>query len=427
MLFLIAFLLLLTLTAVFVSWLEYPLSESLNAYQLDWSWQAYFPTSVGISLQLLMLFACVFLVYRKFFIALVLVCIALAQLLFLPWHILLTHPDWLVNYLIESQERQQLNYFTGEYFIPNINAEPTYIPTLQFETLLDQVRIVFSMLSIGWYISVLSSIAILMILLKHWQHSFQLPITLILITGSALLTNYAPTLSLLQAAQAQHHGNQQLANDHTHEALQNYQRALKLNPVLNYSTPFLIKVADAYAALLHEYHPANNISKAWIIIQQYKLFNGYNAPASRYRQARTLLQKADNNYLPVTLLEKSLVKFSKRLINQLWASEGLSEYKHGHLHKALQAFQQLSIDQLATRFFLATLYIKLNTPQQALELLRPYAHKIDHPSIKADIYCTIGDAYTRAKDWLQARKAYLLCTKLDNTKNYRVTRALSGF
>jgi len=427
--FLTIFQLLLALAAVYTSWLDFPLSASINAYQVGWIWQGYFPTSLGLAFQLLILFGCAFLLYRQFFIALILLSMALAQVLFMPWHILLTHPDWLVSYLIESQERQQLYYFTREYFVPNIISEPTYISTTKSETLLDQISIVFRMLSIGWYISLLANSAILIVLLKHWKHSLQLVVMLTLIISFGFLPVITSTFTQLQAAQAQHQGNQHLANNEANEALQEYSLALKLNPALRYSPYFLLKAADTYAIVTHGLHPSTNISKARIIIEQNNLFNSYTATAISYRQARALLQKADDNYFPVTALDKALFNFSPRLINQLWTSEGLAEYQRGHLHKAMQAFQQVTTtkDQLVARFFLATLYIRLNTPQLALELLHPYLIQISHPSVKADIYCTIGDAYTRAKDWSKARAAYLSCTKWDNTKNYRVTRALSGF
>ena len=354
---------------------------------------------------------------------------ALVQVLFMPWHTLLTHPDWLASYIMEGQERQQLYYFTREYFVPNIISEPTYASATQSETIFDQASIVFRMLSVGWYISLLANSAILIVLLKYWQHSLQIIVMLTLITCFALLPVSSSTLARVEAAKAQHQGNQHLAHNQANEALQEYSLALKLNPALSSSSSFLLKIADAYSIITHGTHPSTNISKAWIIIRQNNLLTSYTANSNSYRQARSLLQKADDNYLPVTALDNALSNLGPQLINQLWTSEGLAEYQRGHLHNAIQAFQQVSgtKDQLVSRFFLATLYIQLDTPQLALELLQPYLNQIAHPSVKADIYCTIGDAHTRAKNWSKARTAYILCTAWDNTRNYRVTRALSGF
>ena len=168
--FLTIFLSVIALAAAFFSWLEFPLSASLNAYEIAWNWQEYLDVSIGPIFQVCILLGCFFLVYRRYLIAMILLCLALAQVLFMPWHTFLGHPDWLAGYLVESRERQQLYYFTQENFVPNIISEPTYITIKHFETLFDQLGIAFQMLSIGWYVALLSTCAIMAILLTRWSH-----------------------------------------------------------------------------------------------------------------------------------------------------------------------------------------------------------------------------------------------------------------
>jgi predicted negative regulator of RcsB-dependent stress response len=428
MFFLTIFLSLIALAAVYISWLEFPLSAALNAYEIAWNWQEYLNVSIGPIFQLCILFGCFFLLNGQLLIAMVFLSLALAQVLFMPWHVYLSHPDWLAGYIVESRERQQLYYFTQEKFVPNIISEPTYITIKQFETLFDQLGIAFQMLSIGWYVALFATCAILVVLLTRSKHYLRFIIVFALIISFGMLPNITSTIAQARAALAQHQGSQYLADNHATEALQAYGIALELNPALASSPTFLIKAADAFAMRTRGLHSSTDISKASIIIGQSNLLDSYTATSSSYRQARALLHGADENYFSSTEMEKALYQLRTRLVNQLWISEGLAEYQRGELHKAMQAFQQVTDDDdyLVARFFLATLYIRLNTPQLALDLLQPYLHQIAHPSIKADIYCTIGDAYARANDLLNARKAYISCTKSDNTKNYRATRALSG-
>lgn len=421
--------LLLALFATCFAWLEFPLSASVNAYQISGYNVNYFLVPFAVFFQALILSGTILALYERFSIGLVLVLAALVLLLLIPWHIIGTHPDWLITYVSESQERQQLYTFTQEFFVSNIIAEPAYTPVLMFETLTDQLGIVLSMLSVGWYLALAANVTLVACLFKKGQYIIPIPFILCLSLLLGLLPIYRSIFTLAKASDMQYQGDKSLANEQAYNALQYYSQALKLNSILYYSTPFLLNVSRAYMILTEERHPSNTISKAWTVIQQKRILNQSGVMDNHFRRARRLLREGWEGYIPITTLEQALNDFRKRLITQLWIGGGLSQYQQGNLHKAMQSFEQTSeVKQARTsQFYLASLYIKLNSPQPALELLIPHVDSIAHPSIKADIYCTLGDAYMKANNWLKARESYFACTKWDDAKNYRVTRALSGF
>ena len=51
---------------------------------------------------------------------------------------------------------------------------------------------------------------------------------------------------------------------------------------------------------------------------------------------------------------------------------------------------------------------------------------VDHPSLRADLLCSIGDGHTRAQHPMQARQAYTECLETDSLYNYRAVFDLGG-
>jgi len=233
-------------------------------------------------------------------------------------------------------------------------------------------------------------------------------------------------LRLLQAEKAHNAGDKFLINGQAQLALHYYTEAVKYNPALSLSTPFLIKVSDAYAYMSDGYHPLAQVTEAWRLMQKARSV-AQSKKYPLYQESRKVLSQLTTLHPPLSDLEQALFELGLRLHIKLWRHEGLAEFAQKNLNKALNAFLQARDDKIAAQFYLAYTYLLLGNTQAALSLLQPLAEKVAHPDVKADIYCTIGDAYTQAKLADAARKAYTSCYKFDSIKNYRAIKALSGF
>ncbi len=409
-------------------WLTFPLTAPLRGSQMIWIFDNGQILPIGPIFLILLGGGVILLLLRQFVSSTVLLCAALTILLLQPWYGGFIQLNWLAEYIAQSQEKEELYYFTQSYFIPNLNPEPTFRPIKQFEFFIDQANIAFAMLGSGWYLVFLGNLGLLGILFYCWRFPLKLLVALLLIISLWTMPVQRTASRLLQADSAQQRGNQLLVNGQAQFALQQYAKALAHNQALSFSAPFLIKASEAYAVMSEGHHPLGKVAEAWRLIQQKALFKLHVKKYTFYHEAQSLLNELTIWHQPSTNLEQSLYELGQHLSVRLWRYEGLTAFAQNNLNHALQAFQQAASkdDNPATQFYLASTYMKLGKAQFALSILPFLAGQIAHPDVAADIYCTIGDAYTQEKNFEAARKAYTTCQKLDNIKNYRALKALSG-
>jgi Flp pilus assembly protein TadD len=128
--------------------------------------------------------------------------------------------------------------------------------------------------------------------------------------------------------------------------------------------------------------------------------------------------------LEMAILQQSIEEYRKIRIQQ-----GLNAYAEGHASLSLGLLQEvLSADQsqLHTGFFLAHMQRELGLFPEAISTLDETLRLVDHDSIRADLFCTLGDAYSQGGDSLQARAAYMKCIQADSLFNFRAVLDLGG-
>ena len=410
-------------------WIHFPLTAALNAFQIGWDINDGIVLSFGLIFLIVIGIAVCLLLIKQYLLSLIILCTALVILYLIPLYFGFLNAGWLRAYLEQSQDKVELYYFTKQYYLLNINTEPTFKPIPQYEYLLDRLKVSLSMLGSGWYTAFIANLALIGIGLKYSEFQFKLFLVLTFSFSFFAFQAFPVIKNLMQAETSQHNGNQYLVKGQPRKAILYYKKALKMNPALSFSTPFLLKVSEAYYMGTDNQNSLGKIFEAWMFIQEKNLFKYQAGKPKYYRIARTLIEESGSVEPPLTPLNQALFDLRDRFSSKLWKYQGLAEYAAGNLNGALSALLNAFArdDGLTTRFYLASVYLKLDYPQPVIDLLRSYAETITHSAVKADIYCTVGDAYIKANEPEYAREEYRRCIRYDNLKNHRVIQALSGY
>lgn len=414
----------LAIASVYGRWIWFPLTEDIPGTNLSW-YSGDRSYSVGTIFQICILCGGLLLLMRQL-VALVFISSGLALLFLAPLESIATDPEWLKTYVTESGDRLELADFMKRVYEPNIDNQPTFVAVTQFESVSDQLEIAVASLGIGWYFALFNTVGLLLILIMRWRMPVNwIPASLIVV-GLLVINGYGTVTHLVQAESAREQGDQYLVTGEPRRALHAYATALERNPALGHSFPFLLKVSEVYGLLYGDAHPLSSIAKLGSFAQ--RPVRRIDSQRAVLKNVRVRLLDAASQHTPSTQLERSLNKLARRMMSDIWVQEGLGEFNENNLHRAANAFQNAISwrDTVPTRFYLATTYIQLGNEHQAINILNVLRQQVTSSIFRANIECTLGDAYTQVGDLENARAAYLECKDHDNSQNYRVVKALSG-
>jgi hypothetical protein len=77
-------------------------------------------------------------------------------------------------------------------------------------------------------------------------------------------------------------------------------------------------------------------------------------------------------------------------------------------------------------FFLAHVQRELGLLNNAVAGLEAMLRGVEQDSLRADLLCTLGDAFSQGRQPLAARSAYVQCLETDSLFNFRAVLNLGG-
>ena len=107
--------------------------------------------------------------------------------------------------------------------------------------------------------------------------------------------------------------------------------------------------------------------------------------------------------------------------------EGIQYANQRRFARALGAYSRADHGQdPMVSFYIAHAHMELGDGRSAIRLLSDLTESVAQPALRADLTCTLGDAYTVQRDLVNARDMYLRCRELDKLENFRALKALAG-
>lgn len=349
---------------------------------------------------------------------------ALTLLLALPVDVAWFHGGLVAAYVEESAQRSAFTAYVNDQLVKNPSPEPTFTPIANFETSTEQLGVAVSMLGWGWYIATFTVLGLLCVLVKGPSGRAVWPLSLGTVVVLAACLMFRPLDALVASQRHQDSGDVHLLGGDGVGALDAYSRALQENPELAHSEPFLQKAAMAFNVASGGRHTLGSLGQDLELARRGDSESfSVQAQAARGRLLEPLRSEIYNS----SGLESALVAAAVRLDSKLWLLEGLRHAQVGRFSEALADYLHSKPDTSSLdSFYLAHAYIELHEPERALRILNDLEKQIAQRSIRADIYCTIGDAHTTLGDLVLARTMYLKCRELDKVDNFRAVKALSG-
>jgi tetratricopeptide (TPR) repeat protein len=406
-------------------WLDFPLSSSL--YPKDLLIPAPGPGMVSLQSMLLGIGLLAGIGWLSGSRLLMLIAgLTVAMLLIYFLHGWMLDDQWLPRYLSESEQREAVQAFLSEYYWPNFNPEPTVTLETDFEYLTDQLRVFWYSSGWGFGFCLIGMILLLLDCLMVTPAAGLKSLGILLLVGSAVMLLFFP---LFNAELKQRHGDELLASGRLREAISAFETSLRMNPALQDSKRFLLKTSRAYYqlegddSLLGGYYLASSRTR-WVIDKS--LSQGAKLALERSVKILTFVLGSDyqGNLLETAILRRSAEEYRKIRIQQ-----GLDAYAEGEPSRSMNFFREaLNADrkQLHAGFLLAHVQRELGLIPDAVSTLGEMLQLVEQDSIRADLLCTLGDAYSREQQPLPAREAYARCFQADSLYNFRAVFNLGG-
>lgn len=332
----------------------------------------------------------------------------------------------LVSYMDQSEERIVLQRFISEYYWPNPNPDHIMTPIRKFEFLWQRLLLSWNIIGQGWKTAFIGTLLLFFVDMRRLKISPAVTVVFGLLFVFLVLLFTVP---LIRAENLHREGDTLLASGQYSLALEVYQEAHQLDPNLGYSAPFLNKVSQAY------YRLEGQDSVSGLLYQQTD-----SASDIAFRQLTPVFRKklaglylmADearrtedgDDPLRAALRVQALKRDA-----DMWALQGLQEYKNGELERSLSSFERAhNATQKNThiKFIQAHIMYELGQDESALSLLDSALQSVWSKQLRADLLCTKGDVYAQMGEPLIARQAYSACYDLDQIYNYRAARSLGG-
>jgi hypothetical protein len=355
-------------------------------------------------------------------VACALLLLAIALLLRVPLEAATKHADWLQSYLVQTTDRLELSQYLAKHYVLNLSPEPALVPADRIDGTDDQLRIGWLMMGRPWYLALGTCIGLLTIVVSCWRSPRRAPWVAGLGLLVAALVLPGPLLSLERAQARRDAGDRALAAGDGAAALAAYRDAWSMNTGLAASRPFWLRVATAYAQASGGRHASAELVRPLaLILQRTQQQDPATYAAAADRLAAVPMPA------PADTLEAGLQRATAQLRSDLLVQQALLLDADGDRVAALAVM--LRSDPAPTRagrFYLADLTMQQGGWLRAAELLKDFDSRVAQTTLRADIACTMGDAFTGAGRLLEAREAYLKCKDFDELTNYRLPRALGG-
>lgn len=351
---------------------------------------------------------------------------ALFLLLYFPVYNIFLNSDWVGVFIQEDKVKRSLEGFIKAYNWPNSRPSPRFISEFEFEFLYDRVQIFIKMMSWGWFLAFVGLIILWLsskIIYFNDRKVRLLEVSLFLLMIGIL---FFLMLDSVRANNFHKSGDKKLASGSLIEAVDLYNKSIKLDKTLQFSKPFLTKVSKALY-LIH----GNKYTWAqfYIAVQLEGNRNKNQKTVDRVsfnRNVRLLLDDALKSK-PDTIFETSIYNLSRQLTIDSWVEEGHLAYSRGHVETALQAYLNATLtDRYDVRLFIAHTYKHLHKFNQSILINLELRQKIHNPFIKSMLSCSLGDTYQEAGNLNLARQAYFDCMDFDPISNYHAAKSLSG-
>jgi tetratricopeptide (TPR) repeat protein len=221
-------------------------------------------------------------------------------------------------------------------------------------------------------------------------------------------------------------GDTKLASGSLIDAVDLYNKSIKLDKTLQFSKPFLTKVSKALYLIHGNKYPW---AQFYIAVQIEGNRNKDQKTVDRVsinRNVRLLLNDTLNSK-PDSIFERSIYDLSRELTTDSWVEEGHLAYSQGHVETALQAYLNADLtDRSDVRFFIGYVYKHLHKFNQSILINVELLQKIHNPFIRSMLACSLGDTYQEAGNLNLARQAYFDCMDFDPISNYHAAKSLSG-
>lgn len=333
---------------------------------------------------------------------------------------------WFVSYIEQSEERLALQSFITRYYWPNVNPDHTVVLTSTYEYLWERLLLNWDIIGVGLKVVFMGVIILLL------TGVMQEPVTsrFNAITGAALFVGMLVVLvPLIRADYIHHQGDALLGAGDYRQALEAYDAAFRVDPMLEYSAPFLIKVSRLYYHLEGEYSVSGGL---YMLHTAARNVGGQSfTPAFRktLNKTRLVIDNISLMEYKSTALQNAVIRQANKEDARLWILQGQVEYSSGKYEESLNSFRHaLKRDgmNVHAQFFIANALSKSDRDEDSLAVLKSALGLVWTKQLRADFQCTIGDVYEKLEKPLLAREAYTSCYDLDSVYNYRAVLSLGG-
>jgi len=406
-------------------WLDFPLSASLFPKELPLPWPEAGETSLRTLMLGLGLLAGIGWLLRVRLLTLGAGLVAAVVLIHFV-HTWMLHDQWMLRYLSESEQREALKAFLSNYYWPNLNPEPTVRLETDFEYLTDQLRVFWY--SSGWGFS-FCVVGLILLLLDQLMATPAVGLTSLVILVNIAAVVMLWFFPLFNAELKQRSGDELLGSGQLRDAISTYATSLRMNPALEYSKRFLHKASRAYYqmegenSLLGGLYLASTRSR-WQVGQP--LID--TARETLDHSAKILSLVLHSSYQG-SLLERAILRQSAQEYRKVRVEQGLDALASGQPSLSLSLFQEAFEQdrrQVHIGFFLAHVQRELGLVSETVATLETTLQQVEHTSIRADLWCSLGDALSRGRQPLEARHAYVQCLEADSLFNFRAILSLGG-
>jgi tetratricopeptide (TPR) repeat protein len=341
---------------------------------------------------------------------------AIGALLALPVYAWMLDTTWFQRYLLDSIDLQKLLAFVNSFVdAPNISLNVLAVKGAEdYRYLPDRLDIIAAMLGWGWMISLLASVAALL-LLRRLDRLPPLSALLAPLALSVLLLLLA-SLPALRGDFFFRQADQRMALGDYSAALASYTRAIENDAQLGRSPTLMLSVTRAS---FQQSGTASPYGRMYLAVAQSGSLSVTHASL-----LDAVVAAPDAGPLGAPLKDMAL-----RLQAQLWYKRGLQAFRRGEYSAAELAFRRAlnaHPDWRHVQFSLARTLWMLHAHDESLVQLDQLTLRISNPSILANIYNTIGDVQASAGRPELARQAYQQAYTLDDKGNLWAVKGLGG-
>lgn len=407
------------LTGLAGSWINYPLSGSFKLQEMTDSWWNQW---VGLLIGLILVSHCLVVEQKKYFaqffssLALFLIVLHLGL-----WNSF-NNVDNLHQYIMESQEFRNIQHVLMQNEVPNAGRSLESSLAFDFYHFSERLSASFAILGWGAKFSILFSLLLFVRALVVFPKLLNG-----LLYGSFGLLFYIVISSIgnsLFSYYLLNQGVESLNKNNTFSAMENFIQAGKIDPVLAGSQGYSLILSYAYY-LRFGFDDVN--ARAYVLNQYYETgaFDQVIAFANLQDQriqdlyvtgfAAESINQEISNQSRFTLSRSYIRLGFRRYIKQQWSDS--EDY----------FINSVKTDgSLVSKVALMSIYARTNRYDDCVIVADGLLDKIRNASFSADIWSTRGDCLSLQGDIIGARNSYEKSLEIDNVKNFRAVKGLSG-